>query len=358
MVEIKIRGFLTREPDPVLLSYQVIGEAIDRAIDAGEDVVLDIDSGGGDAIGVRALAESIYTRRDKISAYVSGYAASAAYYIAAACGRIVAAEDAAIGSVGSIAWPPELGDAKVAKLSPLKNSGEDLQGIVDDACERFLADVAKYRGFSGSPEEISVRCGEGALMPARKALELQLIDEVKDMDELDREELDAEGIATMLPKIVAWLDELAQKLDSADERIGLIEERMRADEEPAAEGEPAEKCEVKSEDLNVDEEEKKDEDDKTADIVDCLIDCLKRDGKISAKEESRAIRLLNADVSLFKDIFVKRETPSLGRVSMPTKSAQQVEGKTRNERARNYMKLTGCTYAAALAREIEKESNR
>lgn len=357
-MRINIRGFLVREPDAMLQSYADIEAELDKGLAAGEPIVLDVDCRGGDAIGVKALADKIFAHRDQITAYVSGYCASAAYYLTAATSRITAAQDAIIGSVGAMAWPPERGDAKVATLSPLKNSGEDLQAIVDDSCERFLADVARYRGFSGSVEEVSKQVGSGALFTAREALSHNLIDEVDMEDQIDREDVNEAGVAALLPKIMAKLDELASKMASADERVGLLEERLDAlKKEDTPEGEVSEECRPKAaegEELPP-EEKKEDEAEKQAQIVDCLIDCLKRDGKILAKEESRAIRLLNADVSLFKEIFVQRQSAPMERMSMAAKSAEPV-GKTRNERARQYMQRTGCSYTEALAREIEQEN--
>lgn len=351
---IGIRGMMARESCSGQCSYEEISAAIDEALADGGPVVLDFDCQGGDAIGVKALADSIFARRDKILAYVSGYCASAAYYLAAACGRIVAAEDALVGSIGSIGFMPDRGDAKVAALSPLKNSGEDLQLILDESCERFLSDVAKYRGLNGTLAELSQKCGAGALLPARAALSLNLIDGVGTMDDVvDREELDVAGVAAMLPKLLERLDELARKIDSADERVGLLEERMRKEEEAPAE---TEVMEAEGEDLPA-EEEKKDEEEKQAEIVNCLIDCLKRQGSIPKGQEANAIKVLNVDRSLFRSLFVDRtvtQQPTT-KLSMSAKKPAPAAPRSRDERARLYMTTTGCTYAAALAHELEKE---
>lgn len=356
MIRINIRGMLTREPDPFCeQSYSEIREALDHALAGDDEIVLDIDSHGGDSIGVKALADYVFANRDRISAHVSGVCASAAYYIAAATRRITAAEDAIVGSVGTIGWPPDVGDAKVATLSPLKNSGEDLQAILDDGCERFLRDVARYRNLSGSLEEIAQQVGAGAMLTAREALSRQLIDEVTMDDEVNKTELDVEGIAAMLPKLLEKIDQLAEKVDSADERVGLLEQRLdelkKVDENEAAAA--CEDDESKSEDVVddvVDDDKDKDE------IMACVIDAAKAAGLIRAADETFARRLAMASPALFRDFLTSR--PRAGatsaKLSMAAKSHEPV-AKTRNERAKQIMQAKGCDYATALAECITKE---
>lgn len=360
MKRITVRGFLTREPaEDAVDSYASLRASIEGALAAGEQLVLDFDSGGGDAIGVRELAEFIFRNRERIEGYISGTCGSAAYYLASACGKLTAAEDAVIGSIGSMVFPPFRGDAIVASLSALKNTSSGLQEIVNEACERFIVDVAKYRGLSGTPEELSKQMGEGALFSARTALNKGLIDGVKTMDDQnDQSQLDVEGVAAMLPKVLEKLDELARKIDAVDERVGMLERdehELKAEEEQQAE-EPQEACKPKS--AEGEEEQKKDEDeDKMQGVVDCLIETLKRQGNIPANEESRAVRLLDRDFSLFKDIYVKRshaELPS-AKMSLSAKASTEPKAATRSDRAKQYMKLAGCSYVTALAHVMEQE---
>lgn len=355
MIRINIRGMLTREPDPFCeQSYAEIRDALDHALAGDDEIMLDIDSHGGDSIGVKALADYVFSNRDRISAHVSGVCASAAYYIAAATKRITAAEDAIVGSVGTIGWPPDVGDAKVATLSPMKNSGDDLQAILDDGCERFLRDIARYRNFSGDLSEIAQQVGAGAMLTARDALSRGLIDEVT-MDEVNKTELDVEGIAAMLPKLLEKIDQIAEKVDSADERVGLLEQRLdelkKVDENEAAAA--CDEDEAKSEDVVddvVDDDKDKDE------IMACVIDAAKAAGLIRAADETFARRLAMANPSLFRDFLVSRPKASAtsAKLSMAAKSHAPV-AKTRNERAKQIMQATGCDYATALAQCIEKE---
>lgn len=357
MIQINIRGMLTREPDPFCeQSYSEIREALDHALAGDDEIMLDIDSHGGDSIGVKALADYVYQHRDRIAAHVSGVCASAAYYIAAACKRITAAEDAIVGSVGTIGWPPDVGDAKVATLSPLKNSGDDLQDILDDGCERFLRDIARYRNFSGDLSEIAQKVGAGAMLTAREALSRGLIDEVTMDDEVNKTELDVEGIAAMLPKLLEKIDQLAEKVDSADERVGLLEQRLdelkKVDENEAAAA--CEDDETKSEDVVEDDADDKDKD--KDEIMACVIDAAKAAGLIRAADETFARRLAMASPALFRDFLTSRPkaSTSTAKLSMAAKSHEPV-AKTRNERAKQIMKAKGCDYATALAECMKGE---
>jgi signal peptide peptidase SppA len=65
-------------------------------------IVLDFDSPGGGVYGVDETAEVIadISKRKPVVAYVSGMCASAAYWLASACDRIVATPSAEVGSIG------------------------------------------------------------------------------------------------------------------------------------------------------------------------------------------------------------------------------------------------------------------
>lgn len=358
---INIRGLLTREPSPFGSDYIELREEIESTLARGDDVVLDVDSHGGDLIGVKALADFIFSHRDRITAHVSGVCASAAYYIASAAGHISAPEDAIIGSVGTIGWPPDIGDAKVATLSPLKNSGDDLQGLLDDGCERFLRDVARYRGFSGSLEEVATKVGAGAMLTARDALSHQLIDEVKSMDDdINKTELDDEGISSVLTtmaetvkRLASENEELRAKVDSADERIGLLEQRLDA-MKGAEEEAPAAECdeELKSEgEAPLEEEEKKEDDE----LMACVISTFKSKGLINAEQEAFASKLAKRDPKICCEYLSQSRPIVPGKMSISAKGHAPV-AKTRHEKTLQRMQATGEDYAHALAYCIGKEN--
>lgn len=131
-------------------------------------VVLDIDSPGGQAAGCGDLAAELRRFSESgrpIVAHGRGMVASAAYWIAAACDRILIASGTVVGSIGAmiryldlepliLAAGAELVEV-VSKASPNKvlppNSDEgqaELQAIVDAAAAEFIAGVATGRGVS------------------------------------------------------------------------------------------------------------------------------------------------------------------------------------------------------------------
>jgi capsid assembly protease len=65
-------------------------------------IILNIDSPGGAVTGIHECAEMIYQARGKkrITAYISGLGASAAYWLASACDEIVMDATASVGSIG------------------------------------------------------------------------------------------------------------------------------------------------------------------------------------------------------------------------------------------------------------------
>src|SRR5690606_13893161 len=65
-------------------------------------ILLMIDSPGGEATGINELADTIYAARSRkpIVAYIEGYGASAAYWIASAADLVVIDDTALVGSIG------------------------------------------------------------------------------------------------------------------------------------------------------------------------------------------------------------------------------------------------------------------
>ncbi|MDP3875417.1 MAG: S49 family peptidase [Methylobacter sp.] len=67
-----------------------------------ERIVLNFDSPGGSVTGINELANYIKSIDKPVTAYVSGLAASAAYWLAAACDTIVVDATAVLGSIGVV----------------------------------------------------------------------------------------------------------------------------------------------------------------------------------------------------------------------------------------------------------------
>lgn len=158
-----------------------------------DKIILDIDSPGGAVTGVSELADKIYAMRHKVEARVSGMAASAAYWLASAAGKVVVSDTAEVGSIGVVLSLADFSGALerngitvrtiTSKNAPLKRpdlaSDETLQyyqSRVDDIASVFESKVARYRGVS--PEYVSVNFGRGGLVGARKALEAGMVDQI------------------------------------------------------------------------------------------------------------------------------------------------------------------------------------
>jgi ClpP class serine protease len=158
--------------------------------DAVESILLEIDSPGGEAAGVSEFADMIYNARGKkpIYAYADDLCASAAYWIASAADKIIAADTAALGSIGVIAAmskPPGEGENYIefiSSQSPYKRplyqedgSGR-VQQMVDSMCEVFIEKVARNRGVDIS--NVMENFGNGWVKIGRNAVESGLADEV------------------------------------------------------------------------------------------------------------------------------------------------------------------------------------
>jgi ClpP class serine protease len=119
-------------------------------------VVFSFDSPGGSVTGVHELANTIKAVDKPTVAYVAGMAASAAYWLAAACDRIIADATAELGSIGVVGvW--NLGKDKnsieiVSSHAPDKRpDGTTLEGKrimqteIDDLEAVFIKSLAGLR---------------------------------------------------------------------------------------------------------------------------------------------------------------------------------------------------------------------
>lgn len=164
----------------------------DPAINA---IVLNIDSPGGDAMGVSEFADQIFAARGTkpIVAYVDGEAASAAYWIAAAADQIVTSDNGILGSIGAVLGITDTRerDAKagvrrheiVSSQSPDKRldaategGRAKLQALVDSLASVFIDKVAQYRGVS--TDTVLKEFGQGGLFVGQAAVDAGLADRI------------------------------------------------------------------------------------------------------------------------------------------------------------------------------------
>jgi signal peptide peptidase SppA len=164
-------------------------------------ILLDIDSPGGLVAGVDELSSLIRGSRGAkpTVAHVGGLGASAAYYVASAADEVVASRGAVVGSIGTLIRYMDIEGIfvrmgariveVVATQSPSKVLDPDseegraeMQSIVDEMADNFIADLAANRGVS--PETVLRDYGQGLVFPARQALERGLVDRVAGFNEI------------------------------------------------------------------------------------------------------------------------------------------------------------------------------
>ena len=199
---IDVRGLLVPETSSDYRSWGVTGYAnlanyIQQANDdyTVTSIVLDIDSVGGYVKGQHLVDEAIADNTKPIQTFVSGNAYSAAYRIAVMTDRIIAAQFAGIGSIGTIVkhteqvsrlkqigitvtnirsgkWKAVFGDDEPLTDEQLA----EIQSGVDANAQEFFEHVASYRSLNAD----TIASLEGRCFDATRAKELGLIDEIAD----------------------------------------------------------------------------------------------------------------------------------------------------------------------------------
>ncbi len=174
-----------------------------------QSIVIDVDSPGGDVNGTHELAELIYNARGEkpITAFISGYGASAAYWIASAADKVLAGPTALVGSVGAVITYRDYSKAQeksgvrelvmVSSQSPRKRldpfdedkdraaqARDDIQSILDGLAEVFITSIARNRNTT--PEHVLAHFGQGRVMLGGEAAEdgVGLVDEVTTFEAL------------------------------------------------------------------------------------------------------------------------------------------------------------------------------
>lgn len=205
---ISIHGVLARRMNMMTrasggTSLATVSKALRESVVSGsvKAIILDIDSPGGEVMGITELhAEILKARRTKpVTAHVSGMAASAAFHLASAAQEITATPSALLGSIG--VFGVHIDESKAMKdaglsvtlktagkfkadatgLVPLSEEGEaELQRRVDESMSIMIRDIAKGRGMSASVVRKSF--GDARVVEAKLALELGMIDRIETFD--------------------------------------------------------------------------------------------------------------------------------------------------------------------------------
>jgi len=207
-------------------------------------IVLNVDSPGGEVAGINEFAQMIFEARGKkrVIAYVDGYAASAAYWIASAADEIVTDSTGILGSIGvvSTVGDPSKRTARdiefVSSQSPKKRpnptteSGKtQIQAMVDALAEVFVETVARNRGVT--TDTVLESFGQGGVMVGREAVAAGLADRVGTFESLITE------LGATQPKRKPMAAHAAQE---GEETMNLQEEmkRLKASVLAIFDGEP------------------------------------------------------------------------------------------------------------------------
>lgn len=203
---ISVMGTLTHragllDAESGLRSYESLKGAISEAIadTSINSVLLEVDSGGGEAAGCFEFVDQLYAMRGEkpIWAAVNEWACSAAYAIASAADKIVMTRAASVGSIGVIsahvdqsAYDAKLG-AKWTMIyagsnkangnphEPLTDSAlSEYQRHINGTYDIFVNCVARNRGLGAQV----VRDTEARIYMAEEAISLGLADEIMSVD--------------------------------------------------------------------------------------------------------------------------------------------------------------------------------
>ena len=175
-------------------SYDMMME--DLASSASDDTIkqlaLYIDSPGGEVSGCDEFMVALKNYPKKITAFISGTGASAAYMIASCADSIVVSEAAILGSIGVIMTTGKANDDQVqfvSSQSPNKrpdietDTGKaEVQSLVDDLAAVFIAKVAENRGVTA--DQVVENFGAGGVKVGEDAVKAGMADSVGQFESL------------------------------------------------------------------------------------------------------------------------------------------------------------------------------
>lgn len=195
---VNVRGVLSKRGGWRTLGYEHIRTAVQTALEdrSVRAILLDIDSPGGSADGVKVLADWLCSVRGQkpMCAYADGTMMSAAYWLGAATGRVYAPVSAEVGSIGVVVqhldWSGfnartgvnvtyvHAGKWKVVGNPDNPLSEDDmacLQAQCDTLYSMFASDVSASMGLDASAPE---QWADGQTFFAEKAQELGLVNAI------------------------------------------------------------------------------------------------------------------------------------------------------------------------------------
>ncbi len=168
-----------------------------------ETIVLDFDTPGGISYGVEEMADQIFAARSakQIIGVANSMAASAGYWLLAACDQCYVTPGGDVGSVGVYSMHVDYSGAleqegvkvEFTKAGKFKTEGNPyepltdearshIQEAVDDTYTAFVKAVARNRGRSTS--EVRNGFGEGRTLTAARAVSAGMVDKVMSLREV------------------------------------------------------------------------------------------------------------------------------------------------------------------------------
>lgn len=209
-------------------------------LDSKQDItkiLMIYDSPGGEVTGVSDASNLIKSLKKPVYSYVSGMAASAAYWLASSSKKLIGENTSEFGSIGVVmSYIDKKGvDEKngikrhtlVSSLSPNKNldittdeGKSEMMKILDGIAEIFIDSVAKNRKTTF--ENVAENFGKGGMFLAGQAKELGMIDEISTFQDVLKKLTKKEEIISKFSQIKGenmTLDELKNQEPEAYKSI-------------------------------------------------------------------------------------------------------------------------------------------
>jgi ClpP class serine protease len=236
-------------------SYQGILGMTREAIEQGfSTIILDVNSGGGQAYGAFETAEEFKSLTEaagvKTIAYVDGMSASAAYALSIGAEEIIANPQSQVGSVGVVSQLRNTSEkdkkegvsttyvyAGTSKIPYDKDGSfsksfiDDLQLNINGLYEDFLTHVSSMRGI----EKEAVRSTQAKVYSADKALEIGFIDKIMTRNQFAEylADIQEEGDNNMSIKSLNIFNKKEETNPMANSDLNKTLEAANADKEAA-----------------------------------------------------------------------------------------------------------------------------
>lgn len=215
-----------------LTAYETLSSSLRAAAadSAVRGIVLDIDSGGGEAAGAMEAAAIVreVSKNKRVVAFVNACACSAAYAIAAGASKIVVVPSAIVGSIGVVWLHMDYSKAlEEAGLKPtflfkgaFKKDGNQLEPLEPAAKARIGAMISSY--YDLFVESVGVhrkklgedgaRETEAGIYVGQGALDANLADEIGTLDDV---------VASFPPRTFSQITG-AKPMSNSDTAISLV----------------------------------------------------------------------------------------------------------------------------------------